>query len=130
MKKLLCAIGIMMMSCGCAPRDSRVQEIKSAQALKTRMDAGHVTLIHALDSENYAKGHIPGAVNIDYEKMTPQMLPAKKDEPIIFYCASSFCPVSRMAANKAANWGYTQVYAYEGGMSDWRSAGMPIDKGK
>ena len=128
MKRHVLIAGFLLLG-GCAAHDSRVQEIKSAKALKTRLDEGQVHLIHALDAENYAKAHIPGAMNVDYEKMTPQMLPAQKDEPIIFYCASPFCPVSRMAANKAAQWGYTQVYVYEGGMSDWRASGMPIDKG-
>jgi rhodanese-related sulfurtransferase len=120
----------MLIGCGCAAKDSRVQEIKTAQDLKTRMDAGNVEVVHALDAENYAKGHIPGAVNIEYEKMTPEQLPSQKDKPLIFYCASPMCPVSKMAANKAVNWGYTQVSIYEGGMSGWKNAGMPIDKGK
>lgn len=129
MKRTLLAILVLPLILGCAAHDSRVQDIKSAAALKTRLDAGNVQLVHALDAANYAKGHIPGAVNIDYEKMTQQMLPAQKDAPIIFYCASPLCPVSRMAANKAVSWGYTQVSVYEGGMSNWRSSGMKVDTG-
>jgi len=34
-----------------------------------------------------------------------------------------------MAANKAAQWGYLNVWVYEGGMKDWQSSGMPVAKG-
>jgi len=129
MKMRIVILPLLLLMTGCAVRDSRVQEIKSASALKTRLDAGNVQLIHALDSANFAKGHIPGAVNVDYEKMKPEMLPAQKDKPLIFYCASPMCPVSKMAANKAVSWGYTQVSVYEGGMSDWKSSGMTVEKG-
>ena len=130
MKKCWMIIGIVLLGAGCAARNSRVLEIKSAKDLKSRIDAGNIHLVHALDADNFAKGHIPGATNIDFEKMTPQMLPAKKDEPLIFYCAGAMCPVGRMAANKAATWGYTQVSVYEGGMADWRASGMPVDRSR
>ena len=120
------AIGVFT---GCAARDPSVQEIKSAQELKGKMEAREVRVIHSLDATNYAKGHIPGAENIDYEKMTQQMLPQKKDEPMVFYCAGGMCPVGKMAANKAAKWGYTKVWVYEGGMKDWQNSGMTVAKG-
>jgi rhodanese-related sulfurtransferase len=109
--------------------DSSVKHIKSAQELKTKMDAHEVLVIHALNAENYASGHVPGALNVDYEKMKPEMLPADKNAAIVFYCSGPMCPVSRMAANKAVKWGYVNVWVYEGGMKDWQSSGMAVAKG-
>ncbi len=125
----LAAIVIIPLLAGCAPRAANVAEIKSAQDMKTKMDVGGVRVIHALDAEHYAKGHIPGAENIDYEKMKPEMLPAQKDQPLIFYCTGGMCPVGRMAANKAASWGYTHVSVYEGGLKNWQSSGMTVATG-
>lgn len=114
---------------GCAAHNGPpIAEVKSAAALQELMTAG-VMVVHALDAEHYAKGHVPGAVNIDYEKMTPEMLPAKKDRSIVFYCAGGMCPVGRMAASKARSWGYTNVSVYEGGIKDWRAAGMKVESG-
>lgn len=124
------AIGMIGLLCGCAAKDARVQELKTAQDLKVKMDAKQVRVIHALDADSFAKGHIPGAENIDYEKMTLPMLPSAKDEPMVFYCVGGMCPVGRMAANKAAQWGYTNVWVYEGGMKDWQASGMQVAKGK
>ncbi len=119
---------IVTILCGCAARNANVTGIKSAQDMKARVDAGNVRIVDALNAEHYGKGHIPGAVNIDYEKMTPDMLPAQKDQPLIFYCAGGMCPVGSMAANKAASWGYTNVSVYEGGMKDWQASGMTVAK--
>jgi rhodanese-related sulfurtransferase len=124
----LAAIIIIPLLAGCAPRAENVTGIKSAQEMKTRIDAGNVRVVHALNAEHYGKGHIPGAVNIDYEKMKPDMLPAQKDQPLIFYCTGGMCPVGRMAANKAASWGYTNVSVYEGGLKDWQASGMAVAK--
>ena len=84
-----------------------VQRVRDAAALKVRMDSGNLLVVHALNAEHYAKGHVPGAVNIDYEKMTPEMLPTDKAQTLVFYCAGPRCPVSKMAAKKAAKWGRT-----------------------
>jgi rhodanese-related sulfurtransferase len=82
-----------------------------------------------LNAENYAQGHVPGAVNVDYEKMTPEMLPSDKAQALVFYCAGPMCPVSDMAAKKAAKWGHTNVWVYKGGIKQWRSAGMAVAEG-
>lgn len=133
MQKVTCLFGLWFVAAigltGCAANDGPpIAEVKSAAALQEQMSAG-VMIVHALDAEHYAKGHVPGAVNIDYEKMTPEMLPAEKDKPIVFYCAGGMCPVGRMAANKAQSWGYTNVSVYEGGIKDWRAAGMKVESG-
>lgn len=106
------------------------EKIKTAAEMKSRMDADeNLMVIHAVDADHYAAGHIPGAVNINYEKMTPEMLPPDKDRPLVFYCVSQWCPVSRSAAGKAASWGYTNVWAYVGGIKDWKKAGMKVATG-
>ena len=114
---------------GISQNGAAVKTVASAADLKAKMDAGDVTVVHALNAEHYARGHVPGAVNIDYEKMTPKMLPSRKDHALVFYCAGPGCPVSDMAAHKAARWGYTNVWVYKGGIKGWRAAGMKVATG-
>lgn len=109
---------------------TKVQRLRTAAELKGKMDATPVLVVHALDAEHYAKGHIPGARNIHYKTMAPEMLPDDKSQPIVFYCAGGMCPVGRMAASKALKWGYTDVWEYHGGIEDWQRAGMPVEKGR
>ncbi|GMU32774.1 MAG: hypothetical protein AMXMBFR20_06460 [Planctomycetia bacterium] len=108
----------------------RITQVESPQALKNLMAHSDVEVIHSLDHEHFVKGHIPGAVNVDYEKMTESMLPADKDKPLVFYCAGGGCPVSRMAADKAIRWGHRNVSVFEGGIKAWQSAGMTVATGE
>jgi len=106
-----------------------IEKIETAADLKARLDAGTITAVDALDDAHYADGHIPGAKHCDYEKMSAQCLPSDKAAPLVFYCAGGMCPVSRMAAEKAIDYGYTKVAIYEGGIKGWKAAGMPVEKG-
>lgn len=109
-----------------------IRQVESAQMLKAEMDAkaDGLTVVHALDAAHYQKGHVPGAINVDYEKMTPDALPEDMSAPIIFYCASSGCPVSHMAARKAVSYGHTNVAVYRGGIKGWQAAGMEVATGR
>ena len=108
---------------------AEIATVASAADLQSEMGHSGVTVIHALDAEHYGKGHVPGAVNVDYETMAAGDLPADKSARLIFYCASPGCPVSHMAANKAASYGYTNVAVYPGGIQDWRASGMDVASG-
>lgn len=124
------AFGVATGGCGDKTGSgANVQEIRTAQELKAKMDGDHVMVVHSLNAENYSKGHVPGATNIDYEAMKPDMLPSNKEQPMVFYCAGAMCPVGERAAEKAASWGYKKVWVYKGGMSDWKSSGMPVETG-
>lgn len=117
---------------GCANQEGtgiQVGRIDSAAQLKAKMDAGNLLVIHALNAEHFAKGHIPGAKNIDIQDMTASKLPADKSQPMVFYCGSVHCPVGHDAASKAASWGYNHVWYYAGGIADWRASGMEVATG-
>lgn len=109
---------------------ARVQHVKSASEVKALVDSQGAVVVHTLDAENYRAGHIPGAIHVEYEKMTVDRLPPEKDKPLVFYCAGGMCPVGGMAARKAADWGYTRVYEYSGGMRDWRASGAAVATGE
>ena len=128
----LCAFIASTTLAGCAGggrNGINIEKIDSAAALKARLDAGTITAIDTLDDAHFNDGHIPGAHHCDYEKMSPDCLPADKATPLVFYCAGGLCPVSRMAADKAVEYGYTKVAIYGGGIRGWKDAGLPVEKG-
>ncbi len=126
---LLIALFSIPAGCADAGRSPHVETIKSADDLRDKIGVGDVLVIHALDREHFAKGHIPGAINVDYEIMTPAMLPPDRTRPLVFYCAGGGCPVSRMAARKAVEWGYKDVSVFEAGIKGWQAAGHLIATG-
>ena len=51
-----------------------------------------------------------------------------KSAEIVVYCGGPKCPQSRMAAEKLVKLGYENVRAYEGGLEEWKSAGLPVER--
>ena len=78
---------------------------------------GHV-VVDVRRADEYASGHIPGAILIPNEsigKGQPDQLP-DKDQIILVYCRSG--NRSKQAAQKLADMGYTNIYEF-GGINTW-----------
>ena len=80
-------------------------------------DDGHV-IVDVRRLDEYAAGHIPGAIlipNEDIDATPPSLLP-DKDQIILIYCRSG--NRSKQAAEKLFKMGYTNVYEF-GGINTW-----------
>lgn len=85
-------------------------------------------LIDTLPGTVFAKGHIPGAINIrsdDILAEAPARLPDREAE-IVIYCASPRCQRAGKAAARLESLGYGRVRHFEGGKEEWREAGLPL----
>ena len=98
---------------------STYEQITAEQA-KTIMDTEKdYVIIDARTAEEFAEGHIPNAVNLDYEDVEAKaedMLP-DKEQLILVYCRSG--RRSKIAAETLENLGYTNVKEF-GGVIDWQ----------
>ena len=68
--------------------------------------------------DEFAEGHIAGAINVPNEDITdgmPELLP-DKDQTLLIYCRSG--NRSKEASKKLADIGYTNVYEF-GGINTW-----------
>ena len=88
-------------------------------AAGARLDSGDpVVLLDVRTAEEFAEGHIPGAVCLPVEaigRTAPAELPDKSAE-ILVYCRSG--SRSAKAARKLTGLGYTHVADF-GGIQDW-----------
>lgn len=98
--------------------------------LKAWLDVGKdFALIDVLSQESFNDGHLPGSVHADVaaedflEKI--QKLAPDKNKPIVVYCRAG--NTSPGAAEKLIAAGYTEVYDYKGGTSEWGAAGYPLE---
>lgn len=116
------------------PMDAKVtvatlDEVSAAE-LQTLIDtAPNLVVIDARSAENFAQGHIPGAVLLRPDDVTAEKMAAlapAKDTPLAFYCGNRECPASGKAAHKAAEQGYTRLYKYTDGIEDWQAKGLPV----
>lgn len=96
----------------------------SAEYVKKQIDTNtDMLLIDARPKrKKYDKGHIPTAISMptsQFDKMT-DILPAKKDKPLIFYCGGFKCKLSHKSAAKAIALGYTNVKVFASGYPAWK----------
>lgn len=87
----------------------------------------HVHVFDVNESDNYAFAHVPGATLLAYDTITADVLPADKSGVLVFYCWSPECPAAEMAAQSAANLGFTAVYCMRAGITGWQDAGLPTE---
>ncbi len=78
-------------------------------------------------AEEYAEGHIPGAVNIEYRQISAQLeaLRAFENETVVVYCERGVRADRAEAALVEA--GFESVVQLSGDMVAWRAAGLPIE---
>ncbi|MBQ8665602.1 MAG: rhodanese-like domain-containing protein, partial [Lachnospiraceae bacterium] len=131
MRGLSIFLGVLLMfslfGCGVASQksdgDGMVYEPKYTQIsqdeakLMMQDDDGHV-IVDVRRADEYAEGHIPGAILIPNEEIgtkEPEELP-DKNQIILVYCRSG--RRSKEASQKLADMGYVNVYEF-GGIIDW-----------
>ena len=74
-------------------------------------------------------GVIPGATLLPGSRdYSLTLLPDNRTTQIIFYCASSWCGASEMAADRAIREGYKRVAVLPEGIKGWTQAGLKTDK--
>jgi rhodanese-related sulfurtransferase len=106
-----------------------MQRINRDEVKKVVDQHDKVALVDATSEENYAVGHIPGAISIPAGKvkeLAPKLL-KDKNQKIITYCGSTQCPASTMAAEELEQLGYTNIQEYKEGKEDWKEAGLPLE---
>lgn len=75
--------------------------------------------------EEFAKGHLPTAKNVDWngDDFQQQLTAFDKSQPIFVYCLSGGRSSSAIKQMRKA--GFTEVYELKGGIMKWRAANLP-----
>lgn len=88
-------------------------------------DPGFV-LIDARSPAAYARGHVPGAINIPHGKIiASRMAQWPKDTLFVTYCAGPHCNGAARAAVRLAKLGY-RVKLMAGGITGWLDEGFEL----
>ncbi len=96
--------------------------VSTAFINKVLADKDDVVLIDSRPDRVFAKGSIPGAINIPDNKFDAARLPADKNKPLIFFCGGLICDLSDKSAEKAKKLGYKNVRVYTEGFPAWAEA--------
>ena len=97
--------------------------------LKPLIQKNAVLVLDVRRPEEYAEGHIPGAVNLDYTLVAGQGARFKGETRIIVaYCACANEMTAARAAVDLAALGITGAKALKGGWDEWKARGEAVEK--
>jgi rhodanese-related sulfurtransferase len=80
-----------------------------------------MVLIDARDPAQFAKGHIPGAINMDWREVLAKRNAIPKNKPVLIYCNTGSLSAQAGFALRVAGW--ENVRILQGGMSEWQAKG-------
>lgn len=112
-----------------APAPQGVQRIAPDAAYRLLQEQpGVITVIDVRTPDEFASGHLDGAVDIDLEGggFSAAIAGLPKDAAYLVYCHSG--RRSALAAQAMSDAGFTNVYDL-GGIVAWQAAGFPIVTG-
>ncbi len=116
--------------------------------LARRLGDGDVIVVDVRPAAEYAAGHIPGAINLPHDLLAarlaqlPPQLPAQlaaqvpAEQPagvpagvdVVAYCRGRYCVYAPAAVRLLREHGYA-ARPLEGGLPEWRRAGLPVHTG-
>jgi len=86
----------------------------------------HLFVLDVRTPQEYAEGHVPGAVNVPQEQLASRLAEVPKDKDVVIYCRSGRRSV--LAADILAANGYSRLSHLEGDMNAWVAKGRPVEK--
>jgi phage shock protein E len=75
--------------------------------------------------DEYAAGHVPGAVNIPYDQIDRHLKEIPRNKDVVLYCHSG--RRAGLAAATLEAHGYTRLLHLQGDMQAWVKDGRPVD---
>lgn len=78
-------------------------------------------VIDARDAGQFAKGHIPGAINMDWRQVLAKRNEIPKDKPVLIYCNTGSLSAQAGFAMRVAGWENLRIL--QGGMEEWKAKG-------
>ncbi|CAB3641671.1 ArsR family transcriptional regulator [Achromobacter marplatensis] len=98
----------------------------SIEELLGMLDSGGVVLLDVRPSEEFAQGHLPGAINIPTEDLERRLadLPAGAD--VVAYCRGPYCVLSTDAVAALRAHGVA-ARRLDAGFPEWKAAGLQVE---
>lgn len=103
-----------------------LEPVPRAELLE-RARAGLITVMDVRPPEEYAAGHIPGAVNIPLKDLEKRIKKLDKNQEIVAYCRGPYCVLAFDAVARLREKGLN-ARRLEDGYPEWKSAGLPVEQ--
>jgi len=97
----------------------------SREELAERLRAGTVIVLDVRPEDEFALGHVPGALNVPLHALEARLSELNPAQEIVAYCRSAFCVLSYEAVAALRARGF-KAHRLEDGFPEWRSAELPV----
>lgn len=105
--------------------DSPAPEPMARVELEARLTEGSVTLLDMRPEDEFAMGHIPGAVQIDLTRLDALASTLNPATEIIAYCRGPYCVYAHQAVARLRQLGLV-ARRLDGGLPEWRADGRQV----
>jgi ArsR family transcriptional regulator len=100
----------------------------SRKELLDRSRAGAVTILDVRPKDEFALGHVPGAINIPLRVLESRLSELDPSKEIVAYCRGPYCVLSYEAVSALRKRGF-RALRLEDGLPEWRAAGLTVVTG-
>lgn len=94
--------------------------------LLARVRDGLVTVLDVRPPEEYAAGHVPGAINIPLAELERRLDELGKEQEIVAYCRGPHCVLAFDAVARLREKGL-KARRLEDGYPEWKAEGLPVE---
>lgn len=123
MKKLF-ILSLFLILSSCKSQEVKINIILDIASYKNEVVNKEVQLVDVRTPEEYQKGHIEHAININFfekESFFEKFNKLDKNKKLYIYCASG--NRSHKSSIKLEEMGFTKIYDLEGGITAWKAKG-------
>ncbi len=100
----------------------------SREELAERLRAGDVVVLDVRPSDEYAAGHLPGAVNVLPGELEERLSALPIGQLIVAYCRGPYCVYADNAVRYLRSSGHSASRLNDG-FPEWAAAGRPVASG-
>lgn len=98
----------------------------SREELAVRIDEGSVTVIDVRPPDEFALGHLPGAINVPLPELEARAAGFDAGREIVAYCRGPWCVMSFEAVARLRQRGFN-ARRLEDGLPEWKAAGLAVE---
>jgi rhodanese-related sulfurtransferase len=98
----------------------------SASEVKARLERGEIRLVDVREPDEWASGHIPGALLVPLSRFEAEIGSVPIDRPVVLHCRSGARSARALALCRTL--GLQHDCHMEGGIEAWRAAGYPTTR--
>lgn len=98
------------------------------EELLSKVRDGAVAVLDVRPPEEYAAGHLPGALSVPLKELERRLAELPHDREIVAYCRGPYCVLAVEAVEILRARGFT-AFRLEDGVAEWRARGFPVEAG-